>query len=150
MYDVKRYLKPGYPNMDIRFEVGFQIWNAKELIQKIKKEGKLGDIVVIELGTNGTCPKKMLLALIHEIGSSRQVIFCNTRIPDPWGPAINRNLRDVVMQTNGTFLADWYSVSANHDEYFCKDGVHTMADGSKAYAAMLQSAILKAEIALGD
>lgn len=150
MYDVGRYLKPGYPNMDIRFEVGFQIWNAKDLIIQIKKEGRLGDIVVIELGTNGTCPKKMLLSLVREIGAGRKVIFCNTRIPNPWGPAINRNMRDVVLQTPGTLLADWYAVSANHDEYFCKDGVHTVAAGAKAYAAMLQSAIQKAETAMTD
>ena len=141
MFDVKGFLKPEYPHMFIQCKVGFQIWHARELIQGIKKNGNLGDIVIIELGTNGYCTKNTLYSIINEIGSDRKIIFCSARIPGSGQAAINRNIRDVVMKTSNTVLADWFLVSAHHDEFFVGDGVHTTYSGSKTYAAMLQRAI---------
>ena len=141
MFNVQRFLKPEYPNMYIQCKVSFQIWHAQETIQEIKKNNKLGDIVIVELGTNGYCTQKTLHKIIDEIGKDRKIIFCSARIPGNGEPAVNRSIRDVVKKMSNTVLADWYSVSAHHDEYFVRDGVHTTASGSKAYAAMLQSAI---------
>jgi len=145
MFDVKGYLEPEYPNMFIQCKVSFQIWHTRDAIQEIKKSRELGDIVIVELGTNGYCNHKTLYKIIDEIGNDRKIIFCTARIPANGEPAVNRNIRDVVKKMPKTVLADWYSVSAHHDEYFVKDGVHTTAAGSKAFAAMLQKAIAIAE-----
>jgi len=141
MIDVEGFLKPEYPHMLIQCKVGFQIWHAYDEIQEIEKNRNLGDIVIVELGTNGYCTKSTLYSIVNEIGNDRKIIFCSARIPGYGQAAINRNIRDVVMKTPNTVLADWYTVSTHHNEYFVRDGVHTTFSGSEAFAAMLQSAI---------
>ena len=34
-------------------------------------------------------------------------------------------------------LADWYSASVDHPEYFVEDGVHLQIEGQKVYAALI-------------
>jgi lysophospholipase L1-like esterase len=38
-------------------------------------------------------------------------------------------------------LADWYSASVNHPEYFVEDGVHLQIKGQRVYADLIAEQI---------
>jgi len=141
MINVEPFLKPKYKNIYFSSMVGFQIWDLQNRIQQIRQEGKLGDVIIIELGTNGTCSTSTLHEIIKEIGNDHKIIFCTTRVSRPWGADFNQKIKEVVPQYSNASIADWYEVSSQHDEYFGSDGVHTTIVGSKVYASMLQNEI---------
>ena len=141
MINIVPYLEDLYPNMDFYAKVGFQIHELQDMISSLRKQHKLFDFVIIELGTNGPCSKSRLIEIIDGLGPECKIIFCSTRSPRSWVSDFNRKLDEVITKYPNTFLADWYAVSANHDEYFARDGVHPTRSGCVAYKEMLQNAI---------
>lgn len=135
------YLTKSYPNINVDAKIGRQFTEATKIIQQAKKSNKLGNVVIIELGTNGAFSKKQMISLINEIGKQRKIIFINTRVPRPWESLVNKNLREVSSKFSNTRVVDWYKASANHNSYFSSDGVHLKTDGAKVYASLLIKAI---------
>jgi peptidoglycan/LPS O-acetylase OafA/YrhL len=138
------YLKKKFPNITIDAEVSRQMRHAQAIVTTLKKSNKLGEIVVIELGTNSPFPDKTLTSLIEAIGKDRKILLVNVRVPRPWESVVNKSLVVNSKKYSNTTVVDWYSTSANHNEYFVNDGVHLKPEGAKAYAAMIEKAIQKA------
>jgi len=145
MINVEPFLKQKYKNIEFYSKVGDQISEVQDLIHPLDQAGKLGDIVVIELGTNGPCPESTIHDIIKDIGSERIIIFCTTHVPRRWEAEINQKIEEVVPQYPNASVADWHEISANHAEYFARDGYHPTITGSKVYAALIQKEI---EVAL--
>jgi peptidoglycan/LPS O-acetylase OafA/YrhL len=138
------YLKKRFPNITIDAKVSRQMRHAQAIINSLKNTNKLGEIVVIELGTNSPFPDKTLTSLIEAIGKNRKILLVNVRVPRPWESVVNKSLMVNSKKYSNASVVDWYSTSANHNEYFVKDGVHLKPEGAKAYAAMIEKAIQKA------
>ncbi|RED56002.1 acyltransferase family protein [Cohnella lupini] len=137
MLDIKPYLEEQLPGIVVDGKVGRQFGEGMELIDQLKSTGKLGDIVIIELGTNGIFTENKLRSLLDSIADLRRVILVNTRVPRNWQDDVNETLASAAKDYENVTLVDWYSFSANHDEYFAKDGVHIQPIGSKAYAMLI-------------
>jgi peptidoglycan/LPS O-acetylase OafA/YrhL len=131
------YLKEKFPNITIDVKVSRQMRDASEIVN----QHSLGEVVIIELGTNGSFPEKTLTDLIEKIGSKRKILFVNVRVPRPWESIVNKTLAEVSKKHPNTTVVDWYGASANHDEYFTEDGVHLKPNGAKAYASMIEKAV---------
>lgn len=138
------YLKKKFPNITIDAKVSRQMRHAQTIVTTLKKTNQLGEIVVIELGTNSPFPDKTLTSLIEAIGNNRKILLVNVRVPRPWESVVNKSLATISKKYPNTTVVDWYSTSANHNEYFVKDGVHLKPEGAKTYAAMIEKAIQKA------
>ena len=70
-------LKKINPNIIIDAKVSRQVSQAKDIVKNLEREGKLGDIVVIALGTNGTFSTSTGNELIKAIGAKRQIYWVN-------------------------------------------------------------------------
>jgi hypothetical protein len=137
MLDIKPYLEKQLPGIVVDGKVGRKFVDGVELINRLKSDGKLGDIVIIELGTNGAFSDKKLRGLLDSLADMRQVLLINSRVPRDWQDIVNDTLTSVAKDYPNTTLVDWYSLSANHDEYFAKDGVHLETIGSHAYVSLI-------------
>jgi peptidoglycan/LPS O-acetylase OafA/YrhL len=137
-------LQKAFPNISVDGKVSRQMRDAYDIVNQLKNSNRLGNIVIIELGTNGPFPDKTLTSLIDLIGSDRKILLVNVRVPRPWESLVNKTLVEVAKKYSHTTVVDWYATSANHNEYFVSDGVHLKPAGSKAFAAMIESAVQKA------
>lgn len=137
MIDVSPYLKDAFPNINIDAKIGRQMSQALEIVEGMKKEGTLGNHVIIGLGTNGAFTTEQLESLIQLIGDEREIVLVNTRIPRPWESVVNEKLKEVSSKFPNTVLVDWYAASAENQSYFEPDGIHLNPTGAKEYASLV-------------
>ncbi|MBB6735178.1 acyltransferase family protein [Cohnella zeiphila] len=140
---VKPYLEKQLTSIIVDAKVGRQLSQAGDTVDALDKAGKLGDIVILELGTNGPFTKKKLDALLDSLGQDRNILLVNTRVPRKWQDDVNGMLKEAASDYDNVTLVDWYAASADQDAYFGKDGVHPTRTGAEAYAAMLEKAVAK-------
>lgn len=141
MLDIVPYLQDLLPGITLDGKVGRQMSQAKDVIDQLKSKGELGDVVIIELGTNGTFSEETLFTLLHSLENVRQIVLVNIRVPRPWERGVNSTLEEAAKQFSNVTLVDWYTASIDKDSYFSRDGVHLAKEGAKAYASLVADAI---------
>ncbi|BBH22243.1 acyltransferase [Paenibacillus baekrokdamisoli] len=143
MLDIAENLEKLVPGIVVDGKIGRQLIQATAVIEDLKKNGKLGKTVFIELGTNGSFSTKQLNKLLAAIGDNHRILIANTRVPAKWQDTVNEMLEGTVEKIPAICLIDWYSASEGHKEFFEKDGVHLKKAGAKAYAELVVSALGK-------
>ncbi|RAP74939.1 acyltransferase family protein [Paenibacillus montanisoli] len=141
--DAKPYLEELVKGIVVDGKVGRQMSEADDVALELKRQNKLGQTVIIELGTNGSFSEKQLNGLLTAIGSGHKVILVNTRVPRKWQDVVNDMLAEKVDRTPGLSLIDWYAASKGQDDFFGKDGVHLKKDGAKFFAQLLADSLAK-------
>ncbi|MDB5085186.1 MAG: acetyltransferase [Bacilli bacterium] len=141
MIDIAPYLSELLPGIVIDGQVGRQMYQAPAVVDQLKSTGKLGQIVIIELGTNGSFTKDQLISLLNALGTVQQIVLVNTRVPRPWQDVVNSTLAEVASQYPHTSLINWYAASSGKDSFFYPDGVHLDPEGSKYYASLVVKAL---------
>ncbi|PKR84217.1 acyltransferase family protein [Heyndrickxia camelliae] len=141
LVDVEPHLKKIYPSIKVNAVIGRQMYQALDVVKQMKKNGELGNVVIIELGTNGPFTKSQLETMMNIIGVNRKVIFVNTRVPRPWQNIVNTALKEAAAKYSNASLVDWYSSSTNHNEYFEPDGVHLNPKGASTYASLVANKV---------
>ncbi|MFD2371641.1 acyltransferase family protein [Brevibacillus sp. GCM10020057] len=144
MLDIAPYLEQLLPGVVIDGKIGRQMSQAPDVIASLKAQGKLGDIVIIELGTNGAFREKQLAKLMQTLAGTEQIILVNTRVPKPWESVVNSVLAEAAAANPQVTLVDWYTASAGKDNFFYQDGVHLNPEGSAVYAKLVAEAVAKA------
>lgn len=140
MLDTSPYLEKLLPGITVDAEIGRQMSSAREVLQDYKESGKLGNGVIIALGTNGAFNSKQFRAMLDAL-DEREIILVNTRVPRKWEDRVNDTLDEIAEEKSNVTLVDWYAASSNHDSYFSPDGVHLEAEGAKAYAELVAGCI---------
>ncbi|UQZ81481.1 O-acetyltransferase OatA [Paenibacillus konkukensis] len=142
MLDIEPYLEKLLPGIVIDGKIGRQMHEAPDVVEQLKADGKLGDRVVIELGTNGVFSKKQLQSLLDSLGDdTQQIILVNTRVPRKWESEVNDILAETAKDNPKVTLIDWYAASEGKESYFEPDGVHLGAEGSEYYASLVAKAL---------
>ncbi|NMD71759.1 acyltransferase family protein [Bacillus sp. DNRA2] len=134
MINLEPYLKQLIPGIIVDGKVGRQLIQAIPEVSVMKSNGNLGNVIIIQLGTNGPFTMEQLQSLYQALGTPKQVIFINTRVPRPWESEVNQTLAKFVFSTPQTNLVDWYTLSANQPSYFAPDGVHPSTTGAQVLA----------------
>ncbi|WP_347992662.1 acyltransferase family protein [uncultured Eubacterium sp.] len=136
-------LKKINPNIIIDAKVSRQVSQAKDIVKNLEREGKLGDIVVIALGTNGTFSASTGKELIKAIGAKRQIYWVNVFGEHlQWQEESNHMIESVVNEYKNVNLIDWSTYGESHKDWFVNDGIHLTESGCKAYATLLYNNIL--------
>lgn len=137
MVDVEPYLKKELPGIVVDGKIGRQLYQAEAVVQGLKAKNKLGQRVIIELGTNGAFTKQQLVSLLQSLGSVKQIVLVNTRVPRPWQNTVNKIVAQVAKTYPHTTLVNWYKDTAGKNAIFYPDGVHLKPGGSKYLASLL-------------
>lgn len=139
---IKRALPGCYIDADVCRYVGGGIPVAEELLAA----GKLGNIVVIALGTNGPiCGaeryEEQTVALL-ELLKDRRVFWVNTYGADiDWIKPNNDYIAALPGRWPNVRVVDWHGRVSGHPEWLSGDGVHPNDDGVEQYAGLLREAI---------
>ena len=141
MLGAEANLKKKWPKGVVDAKESRQISAANGILSDLKKKGKLGDIVVIHLGTNGDASEATKDKIMSTIGSNRIVFWINTSYTKRL--SFNTKIKNYADKYSNLYIIDWYNFSKDHPEYFYKDGIHLKTEGRKAYTVMLYDEIYK-------
>ena len=117
-----------------------------EAAQKLQWEGKLSDVVIVELGTNGPLLNHEPYAsgtqnLLELLGTERQIfwvtVYCSY---SQWMNMNNNYIWELSETYPNITVIDWYSLAVEHPEWF-PDGVHPNITGARQFAKLLHDAL---------
>ena len=107
-------------DINVDAKVGRQFSEAIQILNKYKDI--LGDVIVIELGTNGDIEKEDLEIVFHLI-EDKKIIFINNKVLRVWERNNNNLLLEFSQRYQNIRIIDWHN-SINEDRIFQKDGIH--------------------------
>ena len=134
-------IKEALGKVSIDAEVGRQPKVIAERIRLRRKEGRLGNTVVIHMGTNGTIKSEDLKSILDELSDRTRVVVVNDRVPRVWMKPNNKTIDSLVPNYPNVRLADWATTSKGHKGWFAPDGVHLNKTGATAFGAMISEAL---------
>lgn len=114
-----------------------------EAASKLLAEGKLSDVVIVELGTNGPLLRHEPYAtgtqnLLQLLGTERQIfwvtVYCSY---SQWMEMNNNYIWELSRTHPNITVIDWYSLAVQHPEWF-PDGVHPNLEGARRFAKLLR------------
>ena len=131
-------LHAAFPNSYCDSAVSRTSYAAGAILDRLLEQNLLGNPVVFHLGTNGTAPLSVNIAMVEQCGD-RDVFMINAS--NDTITHANSMINSIVKTHPNVHKIDWLSTSSGHNEYFVADGVHLMAEGQKAYVQMIHQAI---------
>ena len=120
-----------------------------ETAKKLANENKLGDIVVVALGTNGPLLKHEPYAsgmqnLLNVLGTERQIywisVYCSY---SQWMQMNNQYLAELSKARPNFHVIDWYPLARSHPDWLYSDGTHPNLTGAKQYAKLIHDTLAK-------
>ncbi len=138
MIDIQPYLQADVPGVQVDGMVSRQFETGISVVQADRAAGTLGAVLVVELGTNGTVTASDFDAMMQAAAGVKRVVFVNIDVPRPWEAPDNAVLAAGVARYPGVaVLADWYTLSTPHPEWFTPDQVHLEPVGAQALAGLV-------------
>ena len=138
MLDIQPYLQADIPGVQVDGLVSRQFETGIGIVQADRAAGTLGSILVVELGTNGSVTSADIDAMMQASAGVTRVVFVNVDVPRPWEAPDNATLAAGVARYPGVaVLADWYTLSTPHPEWFTSDQVHLNPAGAQALASLI-------------
>ncbi len=134
-------LERAVANIEVDAQLGRQVSMAINDLKARREGNHLGDAVVIHVGNNGPFSAKQFAELMGVLAEVPRVVIVNDTVPREWEASNNAMLATVVKKYPNVNLVDWHAESANHPEYFWKDGIHLRPEGAKAYAELVSAAL---------
>ena len=141
MLGASNYLRKSVGALLVDAKLGRQVSTAIRLLQAYKDEQRLPATIIIHLGNNGTFNAKQFDELMSVLDGSTRVVFLTTKVPRKWQEANNTALSEGVKRYPNAQLIDWNGVSAQHPEWFWKDGIHLNPAGAQVYAGLIAATL---------
>ena len=129
-------LKKTFPNSYFDAKESRSTYVGYTILKELKETNKLGDPVVIHLGTNGDC-KNSCKENIMDLLKDKTVFWINTTNYT----YVNENINKLAEKYDNLHVIDWYTLSRGHSTWFYKDGIHLPPEGRKEYTNIVYNAI---------
>jgi hypothetical protein len=138
LLDIQPQLTADIPAVSVDGLVSRQFAASVAVVQADRAAATLGNVLVVELGTNGAVTAADLDDLVAAASGVTRIVFVNVCVPRPWAALDNAVLADGVARHAGiAVLADWHTLAVPHPEWFTADQVHLNPDGAVAMAALI-------------
>jgi peptidoglycan/LPS O-acetylase OafA/YrhL len=117
---------------------------ALEIGNYLKSVNRLGEIVIIHLGTNNYVDQKTLDEIMVPLSDVDTVVFVTNHVPSKkWQDPNNVLLRGMPDLYGNVKILDWYTIAVAHPEYLYGDKIHLNPEGQAVYADLIMQAIGK-------
>jgi hypothetical protein len=117
---------------------------ALEIANYVKSINRLGEFVIIHLGTNNFVDQQTLDEIMVPLKDVDLVLFVTAHVPTrKWQDPNNALVRAMPNLYGNVRVLDWYQVAVEHPEYLYGDKVHLNNEGQKVYADLIMQAIGK-------
>ena len=129
-------------NAVVDAKISRQVVQALDVAKQLDKKHKLGDIVIIALGTNSNFNSKSGQKLIDYLGKDRTIYWIDT-----YGKHldiqkdVNNTIQRVVAANKNVQRIYWSKEGVKHPDWFYQDGVHLNPHGEKKYARFIMQMI---------
>lgn len=115
---------------------------ALEIANFLKSVNRLGEAVIIHLGTNNYVSQETLDAIMVPLSDVPIVLFLTTHVPEKeWQDPNNVLINALVNEYGNVKVLDWYSIAEAHPEYLYRDEIHLNEVGQEVYADLIMQAI---------
>jgi len=123
-------------------KVNRQFRHADDVARSLLSQGKLGEIVVLHLGTNSPFNSATWDEVMTELSNDVDEIYVLTiQVPRRWESQTNNAIKAGVERWPNVKIIDYFAWGNAHPEYYVEDGVHLNATGRAEYAKFLSSQI---------
>ena len=129
------------PCLSIDAQVGRQLASGIQILGDRKRDGLLGDTVIIHLGNNGPIDDNQIDSLLTLLSDRKNVFFITLKLPRNYEGANNAILRQAALKNPNVHIINWRSKSLSGDNVFGKDGIHLTGNGAKMYAELVVAAV---------
>lgn len=123
-----------FPNIYIDAKKSRSIWSIYEPLEDLVAESKLGNPLVIHLGSNGDSSQNTKDAIMELVGE-REVFWLT--VTNDKIVKMNSRLKDYAKKFPNLHIIDWENFSKGHDDFFAPDNLHLVKDGRDAYAQFI-------------
>ena len=113
--------------------------DAFEVIKDLKDKKILGDVLLLNIGTNGYCNVSCKEKLIDIVGDDVTIFWVNATRPDY--DVFNDFLIEFAEKHDNVHIIDWITVMKENPGYLIRDGVHPNVKGCGFYAETLYNKI---------
>ncbi len=127
-----------FPNGYFDGKISRSLIGGREVILNLNKKGKLSNIVVLALSTNGDYSEKRNKEIMQILGK-REVFWINAVGADD--PKFNERFKKFAINYPNLHIIDWEKAAKNHPEYFYPDGIHAKNNGIKVYVNTIYETI---------
>jgi len=115
---------------------------ALEIANFMKSVNRLGEAVIIHLGTNNYVDQKTLDAIMVPLADVPVVLFVTAHVPTrEWQDPNNLLIRALPNIYGNVKILDWDVVAKAHPEYLYRDQVHLNLVGQQIYADLIMQGI---------
>ena len=137
------------PNAYIDAEVSRYVGGGLEAAQAMEEQGRLGNLVVIALGTNGPIAgaeryEVQTRQLLEYLGPNRHIFWVNVYCPElKWQNTNNQYINKIAAEHSNVKVVDWYSLISQHPEWLVEDGIHPNNEGTAQYAKLIHDRMVQ-------
>ena len=133
-------LHQAFPGAVVDAVEGRQAAEAFALVDSLLANGRLGKIVVLQTGTNGTIDPAVLDTVLGKL-AGRKVVILNVHVPRPWQNPDNAILAQAARASGKVSLVDWNAAASAHPQWLWDDGVHLRTAGARQYTDLIAAAL---------
>lgn len=128
-------------------EVSRYVGGGLDAAKAFEAQGRLGNLVVIALGTNGPIAgyeryEVQTRQLLEYLGDSRHIFWVNVYCPHlTWQETNNNYIKKLAAEHGNVHEVDWYGLISQHPEWLTEDGIHPNSEGRVQYAKLIHDMI---------
>ncbi len=112
--------------------------NGLETVLTLKEQGRLGDVVVVHLGTNGPISPSDMTTMMEALADVPQVLLLTIDVPRDYTAGNNGLIYDTANTYPNVSLLDWAGLDDGcPGECFYSDGYHLRPAGQEYYAQLI-------------
>jgi len=116
--------------------------NGLDTVLALNQQGRLGDVVVVHLGTNGPIGSGEMTRMMESLAGVPQVLLLTVDVDRDWTAGNNALIYDTVDAYPNASLLDWAGLSDScPGDCFYSDGFHLRPDGQAYYTSLITSTL---------
>lgn len=136
MLGAEKDIKKKFKNAYVDAAISRTAWVLNEAIETARSKGKLGDIIVINLGANGDCSLSCKKQVLDKL-KNKQIFWLNTTNYD----YVNERLDSLAKEYSNLYIIDWKNLSKNHSNYFNSDKIHLTTVGAQEFVETIFNSV---------
>ena len=136
-------VKAAFPKAVVDARVSRQSETVFNRIKARIAAGRLGKVVVIHTGTNGTIDEAHLVEILNLLKDRARVVLVTIHAQRRWVDESNNAIETAAAKFSkgNVRVADWASIATGHRNWLYQDGIHVKPAGQPHYVGMLRAAI---------
>lgn len=119
-------------------KISRQVRHGMDVAKKLNKKGKLGNTILISLGTNSPFNPVTGQELIDYLGKERTIYWINAYGKNlEFQKEVNQTIQELVKRNSNVHLIPWAKEAKKHPDWFYQDGTHLNTKGQDGFAAYI-------------